>query len=355
MHTNIQRFTATCVIALAGSACLADIHFQTNVLDMYQHQKATQNNTPAPRPVGASYDSGDWWQPTGGWCATTAWVGALYRAEHSLNAPKVFSHGNPNETNWLRQANYLNEELAIEASRSIPFRNPALAPNSARASCISPEGVTQYLTDRGYVSTIQKYKWDDAQAAGQRVRSFTTGYGGAPDTYIDTDGGAVATPSGGTYDSMFELYSSLIRNDNLSVVIHFRSGTNRNTWWSRSNSFHQVTGAAVETVGGLNAIWFADPNDTFRGIGDYDLANNDWATENFKYQGTDEIPTHDYNFTRYFVGADGRTLSQPGGAIGYADYNGIVIEEIYTLAIPAPGAGLLAALGGLLAARRRRV
>ncbi len=349
----MNRISAAFVLALAatGAGVHADIHFQTNVLDAYQHQKAAQNGAPTGRPIGASYDSGDWWQPSGGWCATTAWVGAMYRAEHSLGAVNLFSRGNAAEPNWLRQMNYNNEDLAIEASRRIPYRNPALPANSANAACISPEGMQTYLTGRGYVSTIEKYKWDAGAGAGQRVRKFTTAYGGAPDTYIDTDRGAAANPSGGNFDSMFDIYSSLIRNDSLAVVIHFRSGTNTAVWWT--GSFHQATGAGVETVGGQNVIWFADPNDTFRGIGDYDTVNGDWVTEDFRYRNTDAIPTHDYNFSRWFVGADGRTLSAPGGAIGYADYAGIVIEEIYTLAIPAPCSLALMGLG-LVGRRRRR-
>jgi len=341
------------LVGFAGPAA-ADIHFQTNVLDAYQHQKATQNNAPAGQPVGASYDSGDWWQTTGGWCATTSWVSAMYRAEHSLGARNLFSRGNAAEPNWLRQANYNNEDVAIAASRAVPYVAAPLPDNSANAACISPEGMSAYLSGRGYVSTITKYRWDDAAAAGARVRNFTTAFSAPAGGAVDTDGGAVANPAGGNFDSMFDIYSSLIRNDNLTVIINFKAGTNRNTWWSRPDSFHQAAGAAVETIGDLKAIWFADPNDTFRGIGDYDVPNRDWVTENFKYQGTDELPTHDYNFSRWFVAADGRTLSGPGGTSGYADYAGIVIDEIYTMAIPAPGSLVLSALGAVLVLRRRR-
>lgn len=349
------RYALVLAFAAFASPALADIHFQTNVLDAYQHQKATQNNRPAGRPVGASYDSGDWWQPTGGWCATTAWVSTMYRAEHSLGAVNLFSRGNAAEPNWLRQANYNNEDLAIAASREVPYHAAPRPDNSANASCISPEGMTQYLTGRGYESTITKYRWDAGAAAGSRVREFTTAFAGMDGFANNTDRGAVANPAGGNFDSMFDIYSNLIRNDNLCVVIHFRAGTNRNTWWSRPNSFHQAAGAGVEVADDLKAIWFADPNDTFRGIGDYDVANSDWVTENFKYQQTDAIPTHDYNFTRYFVGADGRTLSAPGGIPSdYPDYNGIVIEEIYAMTIPAPGCVSLCAIGGIMIFRRRR-
>jgi len=352
-HAMFIRST-TLLIALSAlaSPSLADIHFQTNVLDAYQHQKATQNNTPAGRPAGASYDSGDWWQPTGGWCSNGAWVGAMHRAEYSLGAGNLFSRGNAAEPNWVRQMNYNMEDISIFASRGMPAQPAPLAVNSANAQCISPEDMQSYLTGRGYQSTITKYRWDAGAAAGSRVRQFTTGYGGAPGYIINTDGGAVANPTGGNFNSMFDIYNSLIRNDNLAVIINFKSGSNDRTWWS--GSFHQVAGAAVEIIGDQKAIWFADPNDTFRGIGNKNWTTGDWITEDFRYQNGDALPTHDYNFSRWFVGADGRTLSAPGGVSGYADYAGIVIDEIYTMAIPAPGALVLAGLGTLTSLRRRR-
>ena len=146
-HAMFIRST-TLLIALSAlaSPSLADIHFQTNVLDAYQHQKATQNNTPAGRPAGASYDSGDWWQPTGGWCSNGAWVGAMHRAEYSLGAGNLFSRGNAAEPNWVRQMNYNMEDISIFASRGMPAQPAPLAVNSANAQCISPGDMQSYFT-----------------------------------------------------------------------------------------------------------------------------------------------------------------------------------------------------------------
>lgn len=346
-RTSFPRFVPAALVAalLPAVEAAAAIHFQANVPDFYQHQKIWQGDLPIPYPAGPAVNNANWWEgyenagpplsgTYGGWCATTAWVNALYETEYTQGVNNLFSRGPGfNARPWLDQYVYNNEDLAIFSGGGNP-RN---------AGCAFPDTMHNYLNSRGRTQhNVNVYEWNGGAGLGNRVR-WTESYSAAGQANPNQP---VPNPGGGNYDSMFDFYKDLIQQNN-AVLLYVDRGTNTDpgVWWT---NYHVVTGAGVETLGNDQIIWFADPNDTTRGIGD--LVAGDIA---YRYLAGDGFPDHDYNYTRYYIDpTDGRTFLQPGGT-GLPNYNGIRISQIWTMNIPEPATGLLLACGAMALRKRR--
>jgi len=347
------RIGAVVVMCLAGSA-QGQTLFQPHAPDFYQHQRAAQalsdgNPIPAadhspPVPLLPRYDPPagnaanqrpNWWEHLGGWCATTAWTNAFYqqqqrnpndafrlwdRSQAPRNAMDPAVAPGDVGRSWIQRMAYENENVAIYAGAG------------AGGGCISASGASSYLTDRGFAHQMICYFWDGSQPAGQRVR------------IRDGMGGSTADPNHAT---LFDVYRDMMRTDSSVVMQLERQMGDNPQWWG---NFHVVTGAGVSMAN--QDMWFADPNDTFRGA--------NWGR---RYRdagemspnpgepavpiGGDAFPDQLRDYSMATIAADGRTFAN-------GTYQGSAIQEIWTLRVPTPSSAVIAAMMGIVMCRRRR-
>lgn len=333
MNTITKRLLAAALLVsvVAGSAGAA-VTYKDRVPDFYQHQKSFQTKwdwkaspRPAypgppdaiPSPLKASYNAGNWWESTGGWCQTTAIVDALAYVDKELNAPGLYDHsrghlsGLPEHAaahTWQERYAYANEDLAIIAG-------------GTDGACADAADIRTYANKWGVGLKVTEFTWDGGKV---KTRSAT---------------GAAFTDASGTYSSMFDVAKQ--RWDDGIMVGIIRGSAD--AWWS--GSFHAFPLAGIDV--GAKLLAFSDPNDTFRGA--------DWG---FSYKNTDAYPT-DNAYKATLTLADGRTVGNHratyNGVEGAVDqYNGAVLMDIFLLSVPGPGPTGLALVGTLLAVRRRR-
>lgn len=329
---------ASVLLAMSGQASQAAVTYKADVPDFYQHQKSFQTKwdwrkpdpygTPDAKPatLAPSYTGNNWWESTGGWCSTTAWVNALYHADVKLGAKGLFDHSNGHLSGmpehagktWQQRFAYANEDLAITAGKAF---------GAADGACAWPEHVRTYADNWGVGIKIEEF---NLNAGKVQTR--------------DKTGGAYADASS-KYSSLFDVAKQRMNDGIMVMIIRGKA----DAWWD--GSFHAVTLAGIDAA--ANLLAFSDPNDTFRGA--------DWG---HSYQGTDAIPV-DNNYYGTLTLADGKTVGDHK-ATYYDDvtkkfveqavnaYNGTIVSDIFLLTVPGPGPAMLALMGGVLAFRRRR-
>lgn len=345
----ISLSLAAAALLAAASTTHAQTIFQPHAPDFYQHQRASQalsNGVPIPgapdmppAPLVPRYNPAanvNWWEDGGGWCATTAWTNAFYQQQRRLpnDAFRLWDRSQPPRNggdpavapadagrSWIQRMAYANEEVAIHAGAG-----------PGGGGCISPAGVQTYLTGRMFSFQMVCYFYDDARPAGQRVRVRQPG------------GGDVADPNHAT---LFDLYRDLMRTDSSVVMELERQPGDNPQWWG---NFHVVTGAGASLT--ANTMWFADPNNTFRG--------DNWGR---RYRdagelspnpgepavpvGGDVFPDQLRDYSMASLAADGRTFTN-------GTYQGSRIAEIWTLRIPSPSTASVGVMLTVLTLRRRR-
>ncbi|CAG0964926.1 hypothetical protein PHYC_00929 [Phycisphaerales bacterium] len=358
MFTNAKNVPAnliamSLVAAITGSAgaAVSWLGGAPSIPDYYQHQLGNPGRAVSPNPLpvptaavpGApNYAQDAWWEGRtrsdgvrvgGGWCGTTAWVNALkYWDDHGYRGliDRSAQGGAHADKNWLEQFTYSNGSLA-------------LTQNATDGGCAWVSAVRSYVrantaTDQnpgGVDPTIRRYKWNSTPG---RVETIT----GAEGTEYDP---AIAGAAQGTFTTMWDILTTAVSQGFTAVVKIGESpnnapngDSNNGHWWG---NFHVLTLAGVDGALGTNARAFlADPNDSYRG----GAHSAGWGVP---YAATDALPMGADFYASITIGADGRTFTS--GA-----YNGSAIDQIWLMQVPAPGSTVLAGLGLLLAARRRR-
>jgi hypothetical protein len=349
MATNHVSLSLIGAATLAiGSAAFGQGIFQPHAPDFYQHQRSSQalsNGVPIPgapdmppAPVAPRYNPAanvNWWEDGGGWCATTAWTNAFYQQQRRLpnDAFRLWDRSQPPRNgadpavdpadaghSWIQRMAYANEEVAIFAGAG------------AGGGCISTAGVETYLTNRMFSYQMICYFYDPAQPAGQRVRVRQAG------------GGSVADPNHAT---LFDLYRDLMRTDASVVMELERQPGDNPQWWG---NFHVVTGAGASLTD--RTMWFADPNDTFRGA-NWGRRYRD-AGEMSPNPGEPAVPAGGDVFPDQLRDYSMATLDVDGRTFTSGTYQGSRIVEICTLRVPGPSTAAVVMLLGIRGARRRR-
>jgi hypothetical protein len=322
------------VLSAASGTTSAAVTYKAGVPDYYQHQKSLQTTwdwkkdpypgppDAIPSPLKPSYTGKNWWESTGGWCSTTAWVNALSYADTKLGATGLFDHskghlsGLPEHSaprTWQEKFAYANEDLAIRAG------------SGTDGACAWPQHIRSYADSWGVGLKVEEFDF-----SGGKVRTK------------DTTGGAY-TDASSKYSSLFDVASKRM-NDGIMVMI-IRGAAD--AWWGGTGggSFHALTLSGIDAAGKLLA--FSDPNDTFRGA--------NWG---YSYTGTDALPT-DSSYYGTLTLNDGLTVGNHRATYGGVEkavdyYNGTIVSDIFLLTVPGPGAGVLALAGTIIASRRRR-
>ncbi len=340
----IVAVIALCTICVLGDgrreASAATI-WESNLPDMYQHQKSGPKAwfeagyaapNPPPAPLAPGYTTPDWWEPTGGWCGTTAWSNSIYHWSTrggGRRAGLVDHHQLPNThakydavavRPWQDRFAYVNEDLAISGGGF------GCATTGRVRSYVD-----EYIPDAGLKLTLDEYEF-----------APTGGPGGTPIVKKYPNGGA---PVDTTYTSMFEAYADLLPG-NASVVIEITYDTPPATgpWWR--NSFHFITGGGVDAA--TKGVYFADPNNTFWDLGTDPARPYGWG---YSYQPNVGDPRYTADIpisTSYYqlgTTANGRMFDS-------GPYVGASIVGLYTL-VPEPATLALLVAGACLAARRR--
>lgn len=348
--STLFMLAATAGLSAAMTApTLGQAVFQPHSPDFYQHQRSNQalndglmgipnapDAPPAGNPTPARYNPAaniNWWENGGGWCATTAWTNALYQQQrlHPNEAFRLWDRSQAPRNmmdppvaagdaghSWIQRMSYANEDVAIFAAGGVG------------GGCITPFGMQLYLDSRMFTYQMVCYSYDPARPAGQRVR------------IQQPDGSTVADPNHAT---LLDLYRETMRTDT-SLVMEISPGTNQQ-WWG---NFHVLSGAGASLTD--NSIWFADPNDTFRGA-NWGRRYRDAGemTPNMDEPavpvGGDIFPDQLRDYTRATLDVDGRTFTN-------GPYVGSRITNIWTLRVPTPSSGVIACLFGIGAIRRRR-
>jgi len=316
------RFATLALAAASGAPTLAAPVYIPHVSDFYQHQQSLQAiwptvpatpypGPPAAAPAAAGYANGNWWEPDGGWCRTTAWVNAIYswdaRGKEGLfdrserpGAPAA----DMNKT-WLERFAYCNEELAI-ASGGLP---------GVGGGCATPPHILAYAAAAGYgATTIDTYKWD------------------AVNKEVDRETPAGDVKAGKKFENIIRKF--ITRPNQPSIVIQINDAANPNPAWWWSGSFHALTIAGVDDV--TERLYWSDPNNTPYG--------QNWGVP---FPATDPVPVGAAHYDSGFLGLDGRTFIT-------GNYTGAQIEKMWVMRVPTPGAAALLGFAALALARRKR-
>lgn len=368
----------------APGAAGGPLFFKPDLPDFYQHQKSGSDPAkpfkqpdlaPADPPIVVDpvtgmeqikpgFTNGNWWENSGGWCCVAAFVNSFHFLDRN-GFPGLFN-GDPAKP-WQQRMAFAIEDLAIDFLGLIPNGDPDGAGPRMRSDKGGPrKSIPEHLAKHGYGPDkleFSEYFWDEAAGKVKQV----------------TPAGIVDAP----FATMFDVYhAELLRSEDVVVRMEiltaaeqarfnvlarkFRDGTItvaellelrgllaivEHVWWGIS--FHVVTGAGVDRDKAQRMLWFADPDNTFRGSG--------WG---HPYLDTDALPvpmdpmTNAAERAKYYeeamFEADGRTFKTGP----YADPDGAgprraaAIARIFTVSpVPEPstlllfGSGLAALLG----------
>lgn len=317
--------SASLILAAAAGSAMAQTAWKLTVPDFYQHQKTdpARDGTWIPKPPAPAYDSKDWWEQGGGWCATAAWTNAIASMEDRF--PGIFDpsrrKGADKEhagRNWLERANYALEDLAIVAGKRFGLNNGA---------CAWAPDVLAYSANAGFADAVV----DRFYMNGKQVRR-------------DHNDGKSDNATG--FTSLFDVFAAGI-DSNRAVVVHITADEHKPFWWA--GSFHVMTGVAVDTDNSV--IYVADPDSTFRGAGWDD--GEDKAFER-RYLATDDYPAGDPRDPKVRDRYYSAFPIDANGVFTDGAYKGAVIEAVFTYVVPAPGSLALFGLGCGAMPRRRR-
>ncbi|GIK19405.1 MAG: PEP-CTERM sorting domain-containing protein [Leptolyngbya sp. PLA2] len=322
---TLQTVSATLVLAAAAGVVSAQTAWKVDVPDFYQHQKTdpARDKTWIPKPLAPAYDSKDWWEQGGGWCATAAWTNAIASMEDRFAgifdpSRRKGAGAEHKDRNWLERANYALEDLAIIAGKRFGINNGA---------CAWEPDVLAYSSNAGYADAIV----DRFYLSGKQVRR-------------DHNDGKSDNATG--FANLFEAFAAGI-DSNRAVVVNITADEKLPFWWARS--FHVMTGVAVDTDNSV--IYVADPDSTFRGGGWDD--GEDKAFER-RYLATDDYPAGDPRDPKVRDRYYSAFTIDANGVFTDGAYKGAVIESVFTYIVPAPGSLALVGLGGGAMLRRRR-
>jgi hypothetical protein len=349
---TLARCAAVLAVVVGALAPAADI-LRTNMPSFYQHQKGLQAkfpdagsadpnyhpgmwpppDPPGAAPAGPGYESGNWWEKKGGWCATTAWVNALHywdgRGHQGLFNHSNLGAGHQNRstgqplTDWDRFA-YSNEDLAFKVGVNA----------NGEAGCAFPADIESYLADHagpvdptkpqqyGYMNDLEVriYAWDGPNNRVLKAKADGTG--------------VVVT----SYTSMFKAYENLTRTTGSTILMYLESPPGDVDWlgWGVDINFHVATGAGVDPD--MTAHRKAIVSDPDKGKG-----GSHWG---FAYDPNDASPIGGAYYTNIFFEPDG--LRVKAGT----QWGGSTLQQLWVIS-PEPTSLVLFSLT-LLVLRPRR-
>jgi hypothetical protein len=321
------------LLFLVASLAAAPI-FVDDLPNLYQHQKSPPLITDAslPRPADfPSYTNNDaWWEPTGGWCCTTAVADLFYAMQkNSFDGMLGLFFDDPGK-GWFDYMRYGLEEMATD------FFDPATVGGAGAGRSLN---FYEILDDRTVLTGAQKgTKFSSLIGYQEYYLDGTDIFASlAPTRFCATCGPDPKPGKKTAYTSMFDLYSSLIGTHAYIALemiaepakISDKDLDDRGLWWRRS--YHVVAGAGIDGT----TIYIADPNETRTG-------SNPGAGWGKYYGPGDAEPVGQANYAAYTF--SGNYFEQiKGGDVTYKDVK--IVRALVLTPTPEPGTWTLVALG----------